>query len=217
MRRKKRGLFSRKGYEPGGEHHVRITDSTFDEAKSLVAGNDELRKHYKELANEYGCAKYEAHDFPVTEILGAFLAGYKLQEEKNGVPENLHIRNIQLGRKDEVEYQKFVEKYNSQLQLKADYKQEKWDSKGIGGKLFSAAAGAAARGIKKASTGKSEDIRWFEKTFANYLCGDSQKAKDYLLNFATEFGGQDEGLTDVAKVIRELFWILEFAKYNRSK
>lgn len=211
------GLFSSKSYEPGGEHHVRITDSTFDEAKSLVAGNDELRKYCKELANDYECAKYEAHDFPVTEILSVFLASYQLQEEKNGVPENLRIGKIQLGRKDQVEYQKFVEKYDSQLQSRAVYEQEKWDNKGIGGKLFSMAAGAAAKGIKKAATGKSEDVRWFEKTFVNYICGDSQKARDYLLNFATEFGGKDDGLTDVAKAIREQFCISEFAKYNRSK
>ena len=97
------------------------------------------------------------HDFPVTEILSVFLANYQLQEEKNGVPENLRIGKIQLGRKDQVEYQKFVEKYDSQLQSRAVYEQEKWDNKGIGGKLFSMAAGAAAKGIKKqqqASLGK---------------------------------------------------------------
>lgn len=209
------GFFS-KSYEPGGEHHVRITDSTFDEALNHIANDAELKKHYKEVASEHDCAKYEAHDFPVTEIIGSFLLAYELQEQKNGVPENLRIGNIQLGRKDQVEYQKFVEKYNSRIESKAERERENWESKGIGGKLFSVAAGAAAKGIAKAATGKGEDVRWFEKTFANYLCGDSQRAKDYLLKFATEFGGSDEGLCDVAKVIRETFWISEFARYNRS-
>lgn len=208
------GFFS-KSYEPGGEHHVRITDSTFNEALNLIANDGELKKHYKEAAGD--CAKYEAHDFPVTEIIGAFLLSYELQEERSGVPENLRIGNIQLGRKDQVEYQKFVDKYNSRIESKAERERENWDSKGIGGKLFSMAAGAAAKGIAKAVTGKGEDVRWFEKTFANYLCGDSQRAKDYLLKFATEFGGSDEGLCDVAKAIRETYWISEFAKYNRSK
>lgn len=210
------GFFSR-SYEPGGEHHVRITDSTFAEALEHLSGDAELKKYYKEVASECGCGKYEAHDFPVTEIIGAFLLSYEMQEKKSGIPENLCIRNIELGRKDQVEYQKFVDKFNSRLQSKADTERENWESKGIGGKLFSAAAGAAAKGIAKAATGKSEDVRWFEKSFANYLCGDSQKAKEYLLKFATEFGGSDEGLTDVAKAIRENFWICEFAKYNRSK
>ncbi len=209
------GFFS-KSYEPGGVHHVRITDSTFAEALSLLSEDVDLMKHYKGLANECGCGKYEAHDFPVTEIIGAFLLSYEMQEEKSGVPENLRVGNIKLGRKDQVEYQKFVDKYNSNIDSKADADRENWESKGLGGKLFSMAAGAAVKGIAKAATGKGEDVRWFEKTFANYLSGDSLKAKEYLLNFATEFGGRDEGLLDVAKEIREDFWISEFAKYNRS-
>ncbi len=210
------GFFSR-SYEPGGEHHVRITDSTFTEALGHISSDAELKKHYKDVASECGCSKYEAHDFPVTEIIGAFLLSYEMQEEKSGVPENLRVGNIQLERKDQVEYQKFVDKYNSRNESKAEAERDNWNSKGFGGKLLSAAAGAAAKGIAKAATGKGEDVRWFEKTFSNYLCGDSQKAKEYLLKFVTEFGGSDKGLTDVAKAIRENFWISEFAKYNRSK
>lgn len=210
------GLFSI-SYEPGGEHHVRITDSVFDEALKLVSEDAELKKFYSDFAAKDGCAKYEAHDFPVTEIIGAFLLSYELQEEKNGVPENLRIGNIQLGRKDQVEYEKFVDKFNARIDFKAALKKEKNDEKGLGGMLFSMAAGAVAKGIAKAATGKSEDVRWFEKAFANYLCGDSQKAKEYLLKFASDFGGMDEGLTDVAKAITTQYWISEFAKYNRSK
>lgn len=210
------GLFS-KSYEPGGKHHVRITDGAFDEALSLMSSDDELKRHYKNVAQEECCDKYEAHDFPVTQIIGALLLSYDLQEEKNGVPEDLRARNIQLGRKDQVEYTKFVDRYNARIESRAEDERQSWEGKGMGEKLFNFAAGAAAKGIAKAATGKSGDVRWFEKTFANYICGDSQKARDYLLKFATEFGGQDEGLTDVAKVIRRTFWISEFAKYNRSK
>lgn len=210
------GFFS-KSYEPGGEYHVRITDEVFDEAMKLVEEDAELKKFCKDVAAKYECTKYEAHDFPVTEIIGAFLLSYELQEEKNGVPENFRIGNIQLGRRDQVEYEKFVEKFNAKIDFKAALKKEENAEKGLGGMLFSMAAGAVAKGIAKAATGKSEDVRWFEKVFANYLCGDSQKAKEYLLKFASEFGGKDEGLTDVAKAIRNEYWISEFAKYNRSK
>lgn len=210
------GFFS-SSYEPGGIHHVRITDSTFDEALRLISDDDSLKKRYTDVATEYKCGKYAAHDFPVAEIIGAFLLSYEMQEEKSGVTENLRVGNIQLGRKDQVEYQKFVDKYNARIDSKAESERENWDSKGFGGKLFSMAAGAAAKGIAKAATGKGEDVRWFEKTFANYLCGDSLKAKEYLLKFAMEFGGRDEGITDVVRAIREDFWICEFAKYNRSK
>ncbi len=210
------GLFS-KSYEPGGEHHIRITDSVFDEAQNLLASDDKVKKHFKEVASDVDCAKYEAHDFPVTEIIGAFYLSYEIQEERNGVPENLRIGNIQLGRKDQVEYNKFVKKFNDRIDAKVERKQAARASQGVGGMLFSMAAGAAAKGIAKVATGKSDDVRDFEKNMANYLCGDSQKAKDYLLKFATEFGGHDEGVMDVAKAIRTAYWRAEFAKYNRSK
>lgn len=127
------------------------------------------------------------------------------------------MSNVQLGRKDQVADEKFVEKYRDRAESQAQYAQENWNRKGIGGKLFSMAANAAAQGIAKAATGKAEDIRMFEKEVGNYLCGDSVKAKDYLMKFATEFGGTDEGLIEVVNAIREQFWISEFAKYNRSK
>lgn len=172
---------------------------------------------YQQVAEERGCRKYEAHDFPVTEIIGIFLLSYELQEARNGVPEHLRMSNVQLGRKDQVAYEKFVEKYRSRAESQAQRAQEDWNRKGVGGKLFSLAANAAAQGIAKAATGKAEDVRMFEKEIGNYLCGDSVKTKEYLMHFATEFGGLDEGLIEVANAIREQFWISEFAKYNRSK
>ncbi|HPS31145.1 MAG TPA: hypothetical protein PLZ43_12875 [bacterium] len=214
------GLFS-KSYKPGGIHHVRITDSVFESAQKMIKNNDEVKKKYlevaKEISEKYDCAKYEAHDFPVKEILGVFFIAYELQEEASGIPENMRVSNIQIGRKDLVEYNKFVDQFNSQLESKAEYEEEKWNNKGLGGKLFSMAANAATQGIKKAATGKSEDVRFFEKSYANYICGDSETAKNYLLNFAAEFGGNDEGLVNLAKAIRENFWMSEFAKYNRNR
>ena len=210
------GFFSR-SYEAGGVHHIRITDSVFEEAQELFRTDGELRKHFKKVAQDEGCAKYEAHDFPVTEILGSFMLTYELQEEKSGVPEDLRIGNIQIGRKDLVEYQKFVDRWNQRIQSKIDNKEEAWARKGFGGKLFSMATGLAAEGIKRAATGKDLDTRVFEKDFTDYICGDSPKSKEYLLKFAHEFGPYDEGVVEVAKAIRRHFWMAEFAKYNRSK
>jgi len=210
------GFFSR-SYEPGGQHHVRITDGVFDEALKLLADDAETKIHYKEIASKYDLNKYEAHDFPVTEILGAFLLAYELQEDKNGVPENLRIGNIELGRKDQVEYNKFVDKFNQKIQSKADRKSAAWAQKGITEGLLTMAASGIGKGIAKVATGKSEDVRDFEKTYVNYICGDSEKARNYLLKFATEFGGmKDEGMVDVANAIRQNYWISEFAKNNRS-
>lgn len=210
------GFFSRT-YEPGAEHHVRLSDSVFEDARKRVADNAEIREHFAALADEYSCAKYEAHDFPVTEIIGAFLLGYALQEEIGGVPENLRIGKIQLGRKDQIEYQKFVDRYNSNLELIAKIDANDRAKTGFGAMVFSMAMDAAAKGIAKAATGKSADVRWFEKTFVTYLCGDSQKAREYLVKFATDFGGRDDGLVNVVKAIRQIYWIQEFAKYSRSK
>ncbi|MCX5890528.1 MAG: hypothetical protein NTY36_13930 [Deltaproteobacteria bacterium] len=210
------GFFSR-SYEPGGVHHLRITDSVFEEAQELIRTDEELRKHFKEVAQDEGCAKYEAHDFPVTEILGNFMLTYELQEEKSGVPENLRLGNIRLGRKDQVEYEKFVARQNQRIQSKIERKEAAWAEKGFGGKLFSVATSLAAEGIKRAATGKSQDTRMFEKDFTDYICGASPKAKEYLLKFAHEFGADDEGVIAVAQAIRTHFAIAEFAKYNRSK
>lgn len=210
------GFFTR-NYEPGSEHHVRITDDSFLKAQSMIRSDDGLKQHYKAVATEYGCAQYEAHDFPVSEIIGSFLLSYALQEEANGVPNELRIENIQLGRKDQVEYQKFVERFNEKVHAKGQAEMDRNSREGVGGMLFGMVAGAAMKGIAKVATGKSEDVRWFEKGFTGYLCGDSEQAKTYLVGFATEFGGVDKGVTSVAKAIRDQFWISEFAKYNRSK
>lgn len=208
------GLFSR-NYEPGGQYHVRLTDEVFDQARSLLAKDPGLMERFEQVARESDCAQYQAKDFPVAEIIGVFFLGYELQEERDGVPQQLRIGNIELGYKDQVEYRKFVERFNAQIEARLQSRST--EGMGIGETLFSWAADAAVRGVKRAVTGKPEDVRDFERYFANYICGDSTKAKEYLLGFAIAFGGLDDGVTAVAKVIREEFWISEFAKYNRRR
>jgi len=215
------GLFS-SSYEPGGVHHVRITDSVFHEAQEIIANDDEVRKHFKKIATDSGCAEYEANDFPVAAIIGTFYLSYQLQEEKNGVPENLRIGNIQLGRKDLVEYDKFVKKFNERIDSKYKKKYQMqhigdgYGLAGVGAALAMKVRNAAIEGVTKAATGKSEDMREFEKDFVTYICGDSKNATEYILKFATEFGASDDGVVAVAKTIREQFWMSEFAKNNRS-
>ncbi len=210
------GLFSR-AYEPGGKHHILITDTAFQEAQELLASDEETKKNFVDLAREYDCLQYEAHDFPVSEILGWFLLAYEIQEEKSGVPEELRISNIQLGRKDQVELNNFVKRYNDRIQTAIDDKESSWNSKGVGGKLLSFAASAAAQGIAKAATGKSSVMRDFDKHFTNYLCGESALARQCLTKYASEFGPAEEGVVALAKAIRMQYWIAEFARYNRDK
>ncbi|GFE62863.1 hypothetical protein [Geobacter sp. AOG2] len=209
------GFFS-KAYEPGGRHHIRITDDSFAKANKLVKEDSEYKEIYKTIAKDNECLQYQAHDFPVIEILGSFMLSYHLEEERLGIPENLRAANIELGRKDQVEFSKFVDRFNEKIDAKADRKQAAWEEKGIGGKLFSMAAGVAVKGIAAVATGKSEDLRTYEKFFSDYISGDSPKAKEYIHQFAIQFGPSDEGVLAVSNAIRRSYWMAEFAKYNRS-
>lgn len=212
------GLFSR-AYEPGGEHHVRITDGVFAEALRLVSEDQQTLAHYQGLAQKEGLAKYEARDFPVSQILGAFLLAYELQERASGIPENLRIGNIELGRKDQVEFDKFVERYNAKIDAKAERAEEdkeRFRKAGLGGALAMMAGKAAAAGVARLATGKSGDVRFFEKAWSNYLCGESPKAKEYLHKYVADFGAGDEAVQAVSSAIRNQFWIAEFARRNRA-
>jgi hypothetical protein len=208
-------LFSR-NYEPGGEYHIRIDDQVFEQAQYIIKNDKEYYNHYKEWAEKIDCAKYEAHDFPVTEILGVFRISYQLQEERCGVPQELQSGYVQIGRKEKVEYEKFVKRYQERIEAKERKKGEKYAQKGLGGKLLSDAAGLAFKGVARVASGKSEDVRWFEKEIANYTCGNSQKAKDFILQYAIEFGGTDDGVLDVSACILHNFWQAEFVRYNRQ-
>ena len=207
------GLFS-KSYEPGGKHHLHITNEAFKEASSASA--EELKRDFSDLAQEMGCAKYEAHDFPVTKVLGTFILAYKCQERKSGVPEDVRMANVQLGRKDQVELERFIKRYNDRIDMKIEDKVSSWNGMGLGGKLLSIAASAAAQGVAKVATGKSADMRGFEKQFLNYICGESALARECLTKYAEEFGPLDEGVLALAKAIRLLYWQAEFVRYNRG-
>lgn len=210
------GIFSR-AYEPGGKHHLPLTDEAFQEAQRCLESDPQLERDYAKWSEELGCRQYEAHDFPVSRILGNFLLAYEIQEKKSAIPENLRMANIQLGRKDQVELEKFIKRYNDRIQMAIEDKESSWNEKGVGGKLFSFAVNAAAKGIAKAATGKSAEMREFEKHFSDYICGESSLARDCLAKYAGEFGPGDEGILSLAKAIRMQFWTAEFARYNREK
>lgn len=207
----------KKHYNPGGEYHVFITDDVFNKAKIAIKSQPDIFAHFKQIAEEEGFIRYNAHDFPVVEIFGNIMYSFELQEITDNIPQAMRIGNIQIGRKDLKEFDTFVDRFNNKIERESELERDSWNRKGMGGKLFSMAAGAAAGGIKKAVTGKSEDVRFFLNEYANYICGHSIEAKEYLLEFATEFGGDDDGLIEIAKCIRHNFWMAEFAKYNRSK
>lgn len=208
------GFFSSR-YEPGGMHHIRLTDATFDAAIELFSNNEDALDQARAIAKEGDVLRYQARDFPVSEIIGVFFGAYQLRQQELGISEELWIGKTDLGRKEMIEYENFRKRYIEKMELKFERKKEAWDRKGLGGKLFSVATSAAARGIANATTGKSGDVRGFEKNFADYLCGDSPKAKEYLMTFAMEFGGNDEGLIAVAELLRQSYWINEFARSVR--
>lgn len=220
------GLFGKlmgsDAYEPGGAHYVRITDEAFKKAKELFLNlNENDRKEYSKQAAELTLTQYEAHDFPVSEILGVFQGAHYLQEEKNGVAEELRIGNIQSGRKDKVDFDNYLKKWKDKLPgnekgfVRGVFREANEGSLGMS--IATGILGGITKGIKSVATGKSEEVRLFEKIYANYICGNSPKAKEYLLGFARKFGGLDEGVCGVAEVIMCQSWLCEIAKSNRGK
>lgn len=210
------GLFSRR-YQPNGEHHLRITDGQFESAGRIMS--EKGVSEFRDLAQKEGCLQFEAPDFPVSRILGTFVLSYQSAEEAAGVPQGQRMFHTELNRKDLVAFNEFIESYNDRVgahNAKLEREEKDIRSKGLGGMLFSMAAKAATEQIKKSTSGKTADVRTFEKEFADYICGDSPKAKEYLLGFARMFGGNDEGVVAVAAAIRKLFWVQEFVRYNRK-
>lgn len=212
-------------YKPGGAHYVRITDEAFEKAKSEFANSpSSVREHYSKHAADPNLTQYEAHDFPVTEMLGVFQGAHYFQEEKMGIPEDLRIGNIQIGRKDQLDLQKCVERWKDKLPgnekglVKGVILGSMRDAtnESIGMSLVTGAVKGIAKGVVRVATGKSEDVRIFEKLFGNYICGNSPKAKEYLLNHAKRLGGLDEGLCAVAETVMGQFWLVEIAKSNRG-
>jgi hypothetical protein len=181
------GLFS-KSYEPGGAHRTVITDRVFDVALRFVKEDPSMFAQFRPIAEASRCLQYEASDFPVTEIIGAFLLSHIMQEEANGVPEHLRMNKVELGRKDQVAYENYTRRYSEQLD----------------------------REVLSALSAQAPAEELFVRLHADYLCGESQHARDYLTAFATALGASHEGLIAVACTIRSRFWLSEFAKANRS-
>lgn len=211
-------------YKPGSEHYVRITDEAFEEAKKMYADSEDIKKEAAEQTARRNLSEYNAYDFPVSEIVAVFQWAHYIQEEKNGIPEELRIAHIQIGRKDQLDLQKCVERWKDKLPgnekglVKGVILGSMRDAtnESIGLSIATGVVKGVAKGIKRVATGKSEDVRIFEKLYGNYICGNSPKAKEYLLGFAKKLGGLDEGLLAVAETIMGEFWLVEIAKANRG-
>lgn len=234
------GLFDKmlgaKSYEPGGEHYVKITDSAFERAMGELSHSDgPYAGLFKDFAAEqvvhFEIGKYEAHDFPVTHIVAEFCLAHHFQEENNGIPEELRVGYIEPGRKDTQDYQKWVEKWKDNLPSSEKGLVKGIISKGLKGMgdidrtgvtgltfgLAALAAKGVQLGVARVATGKSKDVRIFEKLYANYICGDSRKAKEYVISFAEKFGALDDGIMGVFESITAIFWMCEIARANRGK
>lgn len=130
-----------------------------------------------------------------------------------------------MGRKDTLDYQKWVGKWKDKLpssekgfvgiMSKID-KNIKNDAAGLGLALTTLAAKGIQLGVARIVTGKSKEVRLLEKHYANYICGDSQKAKEYIIGFAEKFGATDEGVLSVMQTIQAVFWLHEISRANRS-
>lgn len=218
-------------YEPGGEHYVKITDSVFERARGELSSSDSpYAEPFKDFAAEqvsqFELKKYEAHDLPVTKIIAEFCLAHYFQEEHNGIIPSRRLDSIEVGRKDVQDYQAWVEKWKDKLpssekgfvgiMSKID-KNIKNDAAGLGLALTTLAAKGIQLGVARIVTGKSKDIRLLEKHYANYICGDSQKAKEYIIGFAEKFGAMDEGVLSVLQTIQAVFWLHEIAKANLAK
>jgi len=216
-------------YEPGGEHYVKITDQAFERAIGELQHGDSpyagsFTDYAARLMKPFDIEKYEAHDFPVAHIVTVFCLAHYFQEESNGTPENLRIGYIEIGRKDEQDCQKWLARWKDKLPS---------DKKGLVGALqkgidsgnayieTAAVIGGLTRGLAKGVarvvTGKSEDMRLFERLYANYISGDSVKAKEYVTKFAEKFGAFDDGVIGVCGTIMCIFWTCEISRANRAR
>lgn len=203
-------------YEPGGAHYVKITDSDFSKAQKAWEESESLQDQARDLAREAGVMKYDARDFPVPKILGTYFQAYQLRQEQMRIPEDLWMGVAEPGRKEQVEYQAYLDKLIEKDEYSQQRRAANWQGKSLGGKLFSVAARAAAAGVANAATGKSGDLRGYEKHFASYLAGDSPALKEYLLGFAREFGGNDDGVLELSELLRQSCWRNEFLRFIRK-
>lgn len=225
-------LMGGRSYEPGGEHYVKITDISFERACGELSNSDSpyagpFKDFAAAQAKHFELEKYEAHDFPVAHIVAVFCLAHYLQEENNGIPESLRVGYIEAGRKDMQDYLRWFEKWREKLpgnekgfvkgalSKGTDLAIEKGGGLALGVAVF--AAKGITKGVARIVTGKSGDVRIFEKLYGNYICGDSQKAREYIMGFAEKIGVLDDGVISVSESIMAIFWLSEIARANRSK
>lgn len=184
-------LIPEKDYEHEGVHHVRITDEAFEEALEIIKNLTQEQKQdfineIKEDEEESHVLEYHANDFHVVEILATFDLAYMRQEEINNIPLELRRGNV-------INYE-FGRKDWIEYEKYRDRYNDKLNR-------------------QLAKGGYLGELGEFEK-YTEYVYGDSQKAKGYLLHFAKEFGHKDKGLLDVISVIRARHMIWEFFKWR---
>lgn len=191
-----KNLIVEKEYEPGGKHHIRITDEAFETAVEAVENyteeykNDdiELSKALDKVLNdEKSLLEYDSSDFPALEIFSTFIQAYLIQEEINNLPEELRgftlWADYQWSSEDNSGYTKFVEKIYYAWREEPD---------------------------KRGQRGALEEFERMSK----YIYGDSQKAKEILLHFAKEFGPEDDGVLHVRNAVMHLFWKFEYIRWR---
>jgi hypothetical protein len=197
------GFFS---YKFGGRHHTQITNDAFSEALEMVRNDQELLEHYKELAEAKELSEFETFDFPVSEILGVFYEDYRIQEERDGIPQELQLFMTELGSKDMIQYGKFIDQYNAKI----DKRNYNWKQKSFKEMVASSALSAVVSGV----VGKSKKIRIMEKDIINYISGNSQQLKDYIMKYVVELEA-DDMIHKVCMAIMHSFLMQEAVKYNR--
>lgn len=218
-----------------GPHHLRIFDAAFDDVRATVAANrnEVLADVAKRVMNKQ-LLDFERSDFPVREILATMLNAYFVSELAL-VPEGARFSDLEVTRQDELEFEKAVKLYNAALQ-RSDDRRATLDRKtrSTFDKLSESTAGAIfvlvlklfmwalyipywiVRKIVDMRANKDDAIRTYEKYFLDYLAGTSRNAREYMLDYARRFGGQDEALLAVSEEIRHVFMLAELQRFNRG-
>jgi len=225
-------------YELGGQYQIKITDEAFEKALKLITAEIETfpasdipevkseRQEYYRMALNSGVTKYEASNLPAVDIYSIFCAACYFQIEIDKLSEDLgsglpwmfvsikpNIPTVNHHYNKRQELDEDIQKW-----VNAEYSKYKrveagtvgWRLTGRGDPTFAIMLlkGLASL-ILSFYTGKGAAIRWFEKTFVNYIAHNSKKARNFLMDFAKKLGGEHRGLTAVAELIKDKMVILE--------
>jgi len=213
-------------YELGGQYQIKITDEAFERALKLITSDIETfsesdipevksrRQEYYRMALNSGVTEYEAANLSAVNIYGIFCAACYCQIEIDKLSENLH-HNRRQELSEEV-----------QKNINAEYSEYKrmesgtigWRRTARGDPTFALMLlNGLADLIVSLYTGKVPAIRWVEKTFVDYIAGNSKKARDFLMDLAERLGGEHRGLTAVAELIKDEMVILELTNKAISR